>query len=170
MPTRSRGSAVIAHAVGPGGASSSPGGSNRKEEGGGAKGLELKGSCTKKWPQSILPFVNFIFSHYEIRVRGGGVPPPMVVSRSNTSLGKAEPSPALGCPRDPVSRRGRREVRWCRAICVGVLPPPLPRGGASRGAGEPRKAKGGEKSRRAPRWEDGSGGAHSVRVAPDSQG
>ena len=37
-----------------------------------------------------IPFVNFIFSRHEIWVQRGEVPapPPMVVSRSNTSLGK----------------------------------------------------------------------------------
>ena len=58
-----------------------------KGDGGGAEfcftgrgwGLEperAKVCGPKKKPKTIFPFVNFIFSHYEIRVRGGGETPP----------------------------------------------------------------------------------------------
>ena len=40
--------------------------------GGGSGTKKSKSLCTKKNPKSILPFVNVIFSHYEIRVGGGG--------------------------------------------------------------------------------------------------
>ena len=38
----------------------------------GVGGLEPKNMCTKKWPKLIFPFVNFIISHYETWVQGGG--------------------------------------------------------------------------------------------------
>ena len=38
--------------------------------GGGGSGTQM--FVYQKWPKAIFPFVNFIFSHYEIRVQGGG--------------------------------------------------------------------------------------------------
>ena len=59
----------------------------RREEGG-KKVRNPKVCVPKIWPKSIIPFVNFNFSHYEIWVGGRGVAPhpPMVVSRSDISL------------------------------------------------------------------------------------
>ena len=44
--------------------------------------------CRQKWPQSMSPFVDFMFSRHKIRVwGGGGGAPPTVVRRSDTSPG-----------------------------------------------------------------------------------
>ena len=56
-------------------------GCSRREEG---SGLKPKSLCTKNGLNQIFSFANFIFSHCEIWVRGGGgyPTPPVVVSRS----------------------------------------------------------------------------------------
>ena len=46
----------------------------RREAGGG--GSETQKIVYQKWPESAFPFVNFIFSHCEIWVHGGGGVPP----------------------------------------------------------------------------------------------
>ena len=81
----------------------------QKRGGGRGGGLEPKNLCTNNSPNQ--PFVNFIFSHYEIWLRGAGgnPPPPMVVRRSNASLGKG------GCSR-------RRLPAACR-VCAPAAPP-----------------------------------------------
>ena len=76
-----------------------------------------RGSGFQKWPKSIFPFINFSFSHHEIwvRVGGGGEPPPMAVSRSNTSLASTHRRSHLlavqeGVYFDLIDCRGDRRV------------------------------------------------------------
>ena len=72
-----------------------------RREGGGGSGTQT--FVHQKWPKSRFPFVNSMFSHYELRVQGVTPLHPSVVSRSNTSLGCAPPPPPPGqAPRSEV--------------------------------------------------------------------
>ena len=94
-----------------------------REEGGGGKIFVYQ-----KWPKSILPFVNFVFPHYEMWVRGGGGGPPLLlrctavlVHHWGGGIPSLRPPPSLAAP-EGCSGKAQRSHGHGHTPC-----PPPPR-------------------------------------------